>query len=250
MGKKKKKNLGIKTSRYFTKKCSSCGYEYPNWFVSCPKCGASWDESLSLKEASIKKNVKILARFTEEDFEKPINKVNLIFSGDFGKSWYKIKMDFESDYYMGQIAEVPKGANIIYYIEVELIDGEKIIENNEGKFFNYQVGSVGLEDKLPPQKDLEEEMSKEQKSTPPPPKTYFKPAEKKVPDTISKPSMEINKKAKEYIEEPKEISQGSASFTIFGNPQTEKETDLKICPNCNSKIKNMWSVCPICGHIF
>ncbi|TFF93357.1 MAG: hypothetical protein EU543_03835, partial [Promethearchaeota archaeon] len=123
MGKKKKSNLGIKTSRYFTKKCSNCGYEYPNWFVSCPKCGTSWDESLSPKEASIKKNVKILARITEEDFEKPIDKVNLIFSGDFGKSWYKIMMDFESDYYMAQIAEVPKGANIIYYIEVELIDG-------------------------------------------------------------------------------------------------------------------------------
>jgi len=44
MGKKDKKVLGIKTTRYFTKNCSKCGFEYPNWFTNCPKCGAAWDE--------------------------------------------------------------------------------------------------------------------------------------------------------------------------------------------------------------
>ena len=41
---KQKKGLGIKTTRYFTKSCSKCSFEYPNWFTNCPKCGAAWDE--------------------------------------------------------------------------------------------------------------------------------------------------------------------------------------------------------------
>ena len=34
----------LKTARYWTRKCPNCGYEYPNWFVSCPKCHAAWNE--------------------------------------------------------------------------------------------------------------------------------------------------------------------------------------------------------------
>jgi predicted ATP-dependent serine protease len=56
---KEKKGIGIKTTRYFTKNCSKCSYEYPNWFTNCPKCGVAWDDAelkpTMLKEAQ-KKN--------------------------------------------------------------------------------------------------------------------------------------------------------------------------------------------------
>jgi len=36
MGKEKKK-FGIKTTRYYTKNCANCSFEYPNWFTNCRK---------------------------------------------------------------------------------------------------------------------------------------------------------------------------------------------------------------------
>ena len=42
---KEKKNIGIKTTRYFTKTCSNCEFEYPNWFTNCPKFGLAWDDT-------------------------------------------------------------------------------------------------------------------------------------------------------------------------------------------------------------
>ncbi|MBD3212185.1 MAG: hypothetical protein GF311_06200 [Candidatus Lokiarchaeota archaeon] len=254
MGKKNKSKLGIKTSRYFTKKCSSCGYEYPNWFVSCPKCGASWDEAIGTDESSIKKNVKIVAKMTEEDFDKPIKHVNLVFSGDQGQSWYKMSMEFKSDYYVAEIMEVPEGARIIYYIEVELIDDEKIIENNEGRYFIYRVGSVDREKAEPASKEQKipssEPAQKSITSTPTSPKEYFQPDTPESPEHDQTPPVDFSKGATEYMENSKNSSQKSPTFTIFGEPQTEKETDLKLCPGCNSQIKSLWSVCPICGHKF
>ena len=85
---KEKKTLGIKTTRYFTKNCSKCDFEYPNWFTNCPKCGAAWDDSEIIpatKEAH-KKTIKIVVKITEEDFNKAISYVNLIFSADQGRS--------------------------------------------------------------------------------------------------------------------------------------------------------------------
>ncbi|MFX1297573.1 MAG: hypothetical protein ACFFD2_22325, partial [Promethearchaeota archaeon] len=74
---KEKKTFGIKTTRYFTKDCSQCGFEYPNWFTNCPKCGAAWDDSKVIttpKEAQ-KKTIKIVVKITEEDFNKAITYV-------------------------------------------------------------------------------------------------------------------------------------------------------------------------------
>ena len=67
--------------------------------------------------------------------------------------------------------------------------------------------------------------------------SYFKPKETKVSNLapkISPPSNPVH-----YDTEK--------SFTIFGKPQTEIDPELKICPYCQSKIKKMWSTCPICG---
>ena len=55
MAKDKKKSLGIKTTRYFTKTCLKCNFEYPNWFTNCPKCGIAWD---SVEAEKIKKESK------------------------------------------------------------------------------------------------------------------------------------------------------------------------------------------------
>ena len=139
---KDKKALGIKTTRYFTKNCSACGFEYPNWFTNCPKCGTAWDELqakafLPSSEAQ-KKTIKIVVKITEEDFNRAILSVNLIFSADQGKSWYQMQMDSKVDYFIAEISEIPAGSNIIYYIEVYLENGEIVIENNNNKYYYYR----------------------------------------------------------------------------------------------------------------
>ncbi|MBD3193995.1 MAG: hypothetical protein GF317_03000 [Candidatus Lokiarchaeota archaeon] len=266
MGKGKKSKLGIKTSRYFTKTCSNCGYEYPNWFVSCPNCGITWDsekqKSVQEEKDIIKKNIKIVAKLTEEDFSDPLELVNLVFSGDKGKTWYKMKMDYQSDYYLAEIVEVPEGARIIYYIEVVLEQGEKIIENNEGKYFLYQVGSSMTQEAIEPTKNEEEQIQENVEKYPKEPEQYFRPNENEDPNlpstTSSSPapssenlSQETSqpKIPQEYVEfddkSPNEVK--FETETIFGKPQHEKDPDLKVCPHCNSQIKKMWSTCPICG---
>ena len=248
MGKKKKSKLGIKTARFFTKTCSNCDNEYPNWFVCCPGCGTAWDKEerkeIVDSEKLTKKNVKIVVKITEEDFNEPISTVDLIFSGDQGQSWYKMKMEFKSDYFLAEIIEVPIGASIIYYIEVELKNGEKILENNDGEYFIYKVGTHEIEE---PAEPLKEEKLGEIPSRP---QEYFKPQESSFTTPIIN-NQEIQNEenpAPEYIESPKEFFKDSNDLTIFGIPQTEKDPDLKICPKCDSKIKKMWNICPICGH--
>ena len=252
MVKEKKSKLGIKTARFFTKTCSNCGNDYPNWFVCCPSCGTAWDKEEGKEEIEseilTKKNVKIVVKITEEDFDEPIDIMMLIFSGDQGKSWYKMKMEYKTDYYLAEIIEVPIGANIIYYIEVNLKNGEKIIENNEGKYFIYRVGTSEIEE---PRESLSEEIKEPTKTLPSRPKEYFKPDSDSVKEIKADNTEELQAEedfAPEYIENPKEFFKDSEDLTIFGIPQTEKDPDLKICPNCESKIKKMWNICPICGY--
>ncbi|MFX1589661.1 MAG: hypothetical protein ACFFC1_16035 [Promethearchaeota archaeon] len=254
MGKEKKK-LGIKTTRYFTKKCDSCSFEYPNWFTNCPKCGASWDntEVISTSKDAHKKTIKIVVKITEETFNKSIFTVNLIFSADQGKSWYQVGMEPKMDYYIAEIAEVPIGSVIIYYVEVHLEDGEKIVENNEGKYFFYKVG-VPIEEAEPeasPQESAAIKKSIDQYTKKP--KKYQKPPIEAPPEK-SRITREMVEQStvipqEENINLENGISQEYAieNATIFGKPQTEIDPDLKICIHCNSKIKKMWSICPICG---
>ena len=228
MGKEKNKKLGIKTSRYFTKHCAKCGSEYPNWFTNCPSCGASWDETskeLGKAHEKLKKTIKILVKITKEDFNEAISNVKLIFSADKGKSWYQTNMDFTTDYFAAEIVDVPIGSLIIYYIEVDLADGEKFIENNEGKYFYYNVGAITEEtEEIPPESDskiIQENLEK----------VTSIPQDYKMPEKVI----------------PENQSQENNDMTIFGKPQTEIDPDLRICPHCNSKIKKMWSACPFCG---
>ena len=287
MGKEKKKSLGIKTTRYFTKTCTKCKFEYPNWFTNCPKCGAAWDsveaeKTTGAKEA-LKKTIKIVVKITEEDFNNTLERVKLIFSADQGRSWYQMEMENQLDFFIAEITDVPVGSVIIYYIEVILIHGEQIIENNEGNYFHYKVG-VPIEDLEKDQqiskgkivnhakKQLNKAVneynevledftiSKTQNTNDlvqKPPKTqpeYFKPKSESIANSkkelidsstgisqifINKPSLQPSQHPKEYSAED--------NITIFGKLQTKIDPNLKICPHCNSKIKKIWSTCPICG---
>jgi len=255
MGKDKKKKLGIKTTRYFTKLCTNCMFEYPNWFTNCPKCGAAWDsvkaEKIVGQKEIQKKTIKIVVKITEENFNNTLERVQLIFSADHGKSWYRFQMEHELDYFIAEIAEVPMGSIIIYYIEVLLAHGETIIENNEGNYFYYEVG-IPIENsevnrQLPQQATVTSEYNE-------------KPEVRK--NSLTKPNLNLQENLRDssaplsqiYInrrdiqppQQPKRYSVDD-NVTIFGKLQTQIDPELKICPYCNSKIKKLWSTCPICG---
>jgi len=287
MGKEKKKSLGIKTTRYFTKTCTKCKFEYPNWFTNCPKCGAAWDSVEAEKTTgALKKTIKIVVKITEEDFNNTLERVKLIFSADQGRSWYQMDMENQLDFFIAEITDVPVGSDIVYYIEVILIHGEQIIENNEGNYFHYKVG-VPIEDLEKDQqiskgkivnhaneqlnKSVNEysevledfTISKTQitndlvQQPPKPQPEYFKP--KSESNATSKKEMIdnstgisqifINKSSMQPSQHPKEYSVED-NITIFGRLQTKIDPNLKICPHCNSKIKKIWSTCPICGKDF
>lgn len=223
MGKEKKPKLGIKTARYYTKQCDNCSAEYPNWFTNCPNCGTPWDEAKEMQVAgeNLKKNIKIVVKITEEDFNEEIDIVKLVFSADQGGNWYQIKMDVKMDYFIAEIAEVPIGSVIIYYIEVSLENGETFIENNSGKYFYYKVGSSIEENEIGPSESEAQLIKDNIKSSHLPPKD--------LKTTYTQKSDKNN------------------MITIFGKPQTQIDPNLKLCPHCNSKIKKMWGKCPICG---
>ena len=141
-----KKKFEIKTSKYFTKTREKCKKEYPSWFVSCPYCKAPWDqkkyEQEQQKGAKLKKDVKIMVKITEENFDEPIKKVNLKFSPNKGQSWYLLQMEEKSDnIYEAEVLEVPDETTLMYFIEVELTNNEIVIENNEGEYYHYKVSS-------------------------------------------------------------------------------------------------------------
>ncbi|MFX0031214.1 MAG: hypothetical protein ACFE8E_01000 [Candidatus Hodarchaeota archaeon] len=264
MAKNKKKTFGIKTTRYFTKTCSKCKLEYPNWFTNCPKCGVAWDETEAegIEETGElkKKTIKIVVKITEEDFDNKLELVKLIFSADNGKSWYQMKMENKLDYFIAEITEVPIGSLVIYYIEVIFVNGEKVIENNEGKYYLYNVGAT-LEKQNQDTRILEEQISQSGKEA----KEYAVIGENRVESLeitdvsndlkIVKPAENLSKETIKknsnlsFIQPPIKPMDYNIkdSLTIFGKPQTQIDPELKICSSCNSKIKKMWSTCPICG---
>jgi len=258
MAKDKKKSLGIKTTRYFTKTCLNCNYEYPNWFTNCPKCNLAWDE-VKKEEGestltSLKKTIKIIVKITEEDFDEALERVQLNFSADQGNSWYQMEMLSKTDYFIAELADVPTGSTIIYFVEVRLKNGEIIVENNNGNYYYYIVGSSegDIPESSPKVKKIEDQENsknltiktqkktkKQEVITRPIKKEYFKPKTEssKISDQVSK------------VQSPQNLIDYRVedNLTIFGNLQTEIDPDLKICPHCNSKIKKMWNTCPICG---
>ncbi|MFX1388782.1 MAG: hypothetical protein ACFE9Z_01810 [Promethearchaeota archaeon] len=252
---KEKKKLGIKTTRYFTKNCTKCNFEYPNWFTNCPKCGASWDDTVLVSAPTevLKKTIKIVVKITEETFNKSIFSVNLIFSADQGQSWYQMEMDAKMDYYIAEIAEVPIGSVIIYCVEVFLEDGEKIVENNDGKYFLYKVGEPISEPESKPSKEESNSIKKHFTEPPVQPHKYQKPPIEapKLKTHVTREMIDQSTRIPPEKMKPPEMTSSKEyttnDATIFGKPQTQIDPELKICIHCKSKIKKMWSTCPICG---
>jgi hypothetical protein len=226
-------------------------FEYPNWFTNCPKCAAAWDSAKAEKtvnqEEILKKTIKIVVKITEEDFNNTLERVQLIFSADHGKSWYRFQMEHELDYFIAEIVDVPMGSIIIYYIEVLLAHGEIVIENNEGNYFYYEVG-LPIEDseanrKLPQQAKISSEYNENQEVRE---NSITEPNLNLRDSSAPLSQIYINKKDIQPPQQPKRYSVED-NVTIFGKLQTQIDPDLKICPFCNSKIKKLWSTCPICG---
>ncbi|MFX1324403.1 MAG: hypothetical protein ACFE8N_05570, partial [Promethearchaeota archaeon] len=71
------------------------------------------------------------------------------------------------------------------------------------------------------------------------PQFYSKESQKPLPNVVKEPLKQPPTPTQ---------SQTAQNLTIFGKPQTKIDPDLKICRFCNSKIKKMWSICPICGE--
>ena len=262
---KKKTKLGIKTTRYYTKTCNGCNYEYPNWFTNCPKCGVAWDsEKADLgvgKKEVLKKTIKIVVKITEEDFDDSLERVQLIFSADQGVSWYSLRMENQLDYFIAEIVDVPLGTLVIYYIEVLLAHGEKIVENNDSKYFHYEVGVPvdhsgnnlgGTPEKFTDSSENQtsvrtnqtaKNLERIEKS-----KVEFEDELDKIifDESIQLSELHINNQNNVQPPQPKKYHVDDTK-TIFGTLQTQVDPELKVCPYCNSKIKKMWSTCPICG---
>jgi len=230
-------------------------FEYPNWFTNCPKCAAAWDSAKAEKivdqKEILKKTIKIVVKITEEDFNNTLERVQLIFSADHGKSWYRFQMEHELDYFIAEIVDVPMGSIIIYYIEVLLAHGETVIENNEGNYFYYEVG-IPIEDsvanrQLPKQGTITSEYNEKQevrKNSITDPNLNIR--EKLRDSSVPLSQIYVNNKDIQPPQQPKKYSVED-NVTIFGKLQTQIDPELKICPYCNSKIKKLWSTCPICG---
>jgi len=265
MAKDKKKKLGIKTTRYYTKTCITCNYEYPNWFTNCPKCGAAWDaikaDLVVGKKEAMRKTIKIVAKITEEEFEDTFERVLLIFSADQGASWYSLRMENQLAYFIAEIVEVPLGTVIIYYIEVLLAHGEKIVENNDGKYFHYKVGlhlehlgeeksqsTENVTHSSEDQSSIVTNQSIENSESIEKSKVELEDElDKRIFDeSIQLSELHINNQSDVLPPQPKKYHVDDTK-TIFGTLQTQIDPELKVCPFCNSKIKKMWSTCPICG---
>ena len=143
------------------------------------------------------------------------------------------------------------GSIIIYYIEVLLAHGEVVIENNEGNYFHYEVG-IPIEESQANRDILKKtavpseynEKSEVTKSAIEEPNLRI---QEKLDDSSIQPSqISINNKNIQSPQQPKSYSIED-NVTIFGKLQTQIDPDLKICPYCKSKIKKLWSTCPICG---
>jgi len=227
-------------------------FEYPNWFTNCPKCGAAWNSAKAekIQKEILKKTIKIVVKITEEDFNNTLERVHLIFSADHGKSWYRFQMEHELDYFIAEIADVPIGSIVIYYIEVLLAHGEKVIENNEGNYFYYEVGVPIEESEVNRQLPQQAKVTSEYNERPEVRTNKITEPNLNLQENLldsSAPLSQIYSNNKKIQPPQPKNYRVEDNVTIFGKLQTQIDPELKICPYCNSKIKELWSTCPICG---
>lgn len=245
----------IKTSRYWTRTCDNCGFEYPNWFVQCPKCKETWDVESREQEteetvdqvpaepetSEEQKTVRIIAQLAEDDVK--ISSLTIYFSGDNGVSWFQMPMVRENDYFVAEIQDVPIGSTIVYYLKGVDEDGEDFVENNDEEFFYYYVtDDVSDDSDYETGTEYEEEEKEEEVQD----YDEYQEHREDEPIEISAPTF-----AEEKAESTADSYDPGDSDVIF-TPlnKAKKERNLKECPSCGSKVKKDWAVCPICGHQF
>lgn len=251
----KDKARKIKTSRYWTRTCENCKYEFPNWFVQCPRCKHVWGEKSNegIQTQSIKaeipkdsklKTVRIIANIDEEEVR--ISSLTIYFSGDNGISWFQMPMIRENDYFVAEIQNVPTHSTIIYYLRGVDEKGMEFIEDNNAEFYYYNVFE-----------ELEEEnvysKAQEPEIESPPISNNTTPILKEIKEDIEEGPVQIStpsfaqqseRKASQY----NPSSSGGVIFTPLN--QIKKDVKLRECPNCKSKVKSDWAACPICGYRF
>ena len=249
----------IKTARYFTRNCENCGFEMANWFVQCPRCKQTWNapaeeeqlttdtnqivqKSTSKLAEDTQKTIRIIAQLTEDDIK--INGLSIFFSANNGVSWFSMPMKREEGYFVAEIENIALYSTIVYYLKGIDETGMEFVEDNESNFFYYNVSEI--EDEQDPL-DIE-------------PPTQIKEPPQEIPNKIEGPiiidgPVSIEPPKFEEPLEPPKFEEPKISKTPVKNPgviftplnQAKKESNLKVCSHCKSKIKTDWSVCPICG---
>ncbi len=247
----------IKTTRYWTRKCPNCTFEYPNWFTTCPRCHASWkgEGGISVSEtdstpmpttqiqdfqAEKEKTIKIIAQLTEDDVR--ISKLTLFFSADNGISWFQMDMVREGDYFAADILNVPINSTIVYYLKGVDENNMEFTEDNNQNYYYYQV-TENLEHEIPESpppvtapSDSPTLYTSQPASTPQ--KPFSQQHELDIPPVPPK-------QATPQATDRSTSTQNGVIFTPLD--QVQRDANLKICPNCKSKIKVDWGICPICG---
>ncbi len=250
----------IKTTRYWTRKCSNCSFEYPNWFTVCPKCHVAWNgqsTDASSGTAQVKtsqvppveqekeKTIKIIAQLTEENVK--ITKLTLFFSADNGISWFQMDMNRETDYFAADILNVPINSTIVYYLKVIDENGLEFIEDNNQNYYYYHVSEV-MESEIPesmppatkPTDTPAPYMSQSSAMESLPPSTNITENDMYIPPVPPKKEPLTSSSTQDTQQKPQGVV-----FTPLD--QVQRDDNLKLCPNCQSKIKADWGICPICG---
>ncbi len=250
----------IKTTRYWTRKCPNCTFEYPNWFTVCPKCHASWkgEGGISISETTAtpqqiaqpqeieiekEKTIKIIAQLTEDDVK--ISKLTLFFSADNGISWFQMDMLREGDYFAADILNVPINSTIVYYLKGIDENNMEFTEDNNQNYYYYQV-TESVEPELP---ETRPPVAKPTESPAPymsQSSTKSRPAAQNIP--AQQYELEISPVPPKQQPNPPQTDTSTPSGVVFTPlDQVQRDANLKICPNCKSKIKSDWGICPICG---
>jgi len=258
----------IKTTRYWTRRCSNCNFEYPNWFTVCPKCKSDWkgEGGIIISETSApaskpivsqppepekEKTIKIIAQLTEEDVK--ILKLTLFFSADNGISWFQMDMKREGDYFAADILNVPINSTIVYYLKGIDENNMEFTEDNNQNFYYYHVSESVESDtpqtSPPAAKPIESPTPYKSSSSSIPYRVQNLPTQStyKTNHDMDIPPVPQRSQPRSPIQSPNQESPKSGViFTPLD--QVQRDANLKICPNCKSKIKVDWGICPICGN--
>ena len=143
----------------------------------------------------------------------------LVFSIDNGTHWYEVEMQHKPPHYSINLPHQPQGLKILYMFKAIGMNNEEFLENNQGQFFTYLVGSETPKSPKSTQSPLN---PKDESSNPidvSKTENFQKPAEYEKLDMIyeqdTEPTAEVN--TKEAIESKLQLE-----------TELESEADLNL----------------------